>query len=101
MPCPRAFDLECRLWTSYLVLCVIAMFVGSAIGMYLGLDDWQIVAKTVIAVGATSCVFWWLWVMKKIRDIACWWIDLRTNLDAAAQALAEARQDIKEIKTFL
>lgn len=39
--------------------------------------------------------------MKKLRDIAIWWTELHRTIDRTGQALAETKQDIKELKTVL
>jgi hypothetical protein len=36
--------------------------------------------------------------MKKLRDLANWWIFVKEQVETAAQLLAESKQDLNEIK---
>jgi hypothetical protein len=65
---------------------------------YNNYNNWDILFKSAVAFGTATCFVWWVWVMKKLRDLATWWIDLKHNMDKASQLLAESKQDLQEIK---
>ena len=98
MSCPHRFHTQCNVWTVYCVLSVSVFLATASVLYYNDHTLWQILLKSGVAFGTTTCVIWWLWVMKKLRDMAVWWIDLKHNIDTAAQLLAESKQDLRDIK---
>ena len=101
MTCAQRLLTQCNVWRTYIAVSVCVTLASIATGAYTGLTNWDLVAKVVIVLGTTTCVFWWFWVMKKMHDFAVWWATLKHNIDTAGQLLAEAKQDLKEIKHTL
>lgn len=86
------------LWQVY---TLITLGITTIVALFLhfsGLSGWELFTKTVLTLGCTTCVIWWVWCMKKIKDIASWWHNLHAQLDLAQQLLVETKQEITSIK---
>lgn len=101
MPCSTQFYNQCNVWQVYAVTSVTTFIAVAAVCYYAGLSNWSTFVDVSIALGCVTCLVWWMWVMKKLRDIAIWWTELHSTIDQTGQTLAETKQDIKELKTVL
>jgi hypothetical protein len=101
MACPYKFFNQCVLWRLFVLVSVPVSLLVAAVGVYLGYCGWDLAVKVIIAMGTTTCVVWWLWIMKKAHDLATWWIELRENINAADNLLKSTKQDLQEIKQGL
>ena len=98
MSCPRTFYKQCNIWTVYAVISVSVFLITAAYLSNQGYTTWDILLKSGVAFGTATCVVWWLWVMKKLHDLAAWWVFVKDNVDMAAQLLAESKKDLSDIK---
>ena len=101
MACPYKFYNQCILWKLFAMVSVPVSVIVAAIGIYLGYSSWDLAIKVIIAMGTTTCVVWWLWIMKKLLDLANWWVELRQNVNQTNQLLVDTKQDLQEIKQTL
>ena len=97
-PCAHKFVFECTAWQWFAVITTVVSFIAGISLSLLGLTGWTLVLHTGIVAGCATCTFWWIWAMIKFRHMAIWWLNLNTQLTLAVELLAEAKQDIKEIK---
>jgi hypothetical protein len=97
-PCPYKLDLQCRAWQSFGLVTTVASFVAGTVFCMMGVTGWSLVLDVCIIAGATTCVFWWIWVLAKIREFAAWWAGLHHRVEEASQLLAETKTEISEIK---
>jgi low affinity Fe/Cu permease len=81
--------------TALSVLVFLAIF--AIVGR---ITDWSLFKDIILSVGATCSVLWCLWVVRTFRDIMTWWIYMHQRLDSVGQLLAEAKQDLNELKTI-
>lgn len=95
---PKKFFRQCAWWKFYAVVSSIAVSITAYIANEQGHDSWQILVKACITLGIATCVIWWMWVMKKLSDIAHWWIELQKNVDSANQLLSDTKSDLEELK---
>ena len=98
MSCSARFVAQCRWWSTYTVLSVVVILITFAVLEHKNFTGWDLAVKVIITWGAATCVIWWAWILKKLYDIATWWIDLHHNVTTATQLLHEAKADIKDIK---
>jgi hypothetical protein len=80
--------------TALSVLVFLAIF--AIVGR---ITDWSLFKDIILSAGATCSVLWCLWVVRTFRDIMTWWINLHQQLDSVGQLLAEAKQDLIELKS--
>lgn len=80
--------------TALSVLVFLAIF--AIVGR---ITDWSLFKDIILSVGATCSVLWCLWVVRTFRDIMTWWIHMHQQLDSVGQLLAEAKQDLNELKS--
>lgn len=98
MACPYKLFNQCVFWRLFVLVSVPVSVLAAAVGVHLGYTSWDLAAKVFIVMGTSTCLVWWLWIMKKVHDLAVWWIELRNNVDAAGKLLESAKQDLDEIK---
>jgi hypothetical protein len=98
MSCSTRFLTQCKLWQKYAVLSVLVILITFFILETKQYTGWDLIVKIVIAWGAASCIVWWMWIMKKLYDIAHWWCELHHHVNTATQLLQETKADIKDIK---
>lgn len=98
MICAQRFISQCTAWQSFALISVI---VGSLAGLIfgsLGLAGWDLIVKVFVSLGCVTCIFWWLWAMQRLKDIAAWWANLNANVDQASKLLSDTKSDIESIK---
>ena len=98
MACPYKFHNQCILWKLFALVSVPVSLIAAAIGIYLGYGTWDLAVKVILVMGTTTCVVWWMWIMKKLLDLANWWVELHQNITQANQLLVDTKQDLQEIK---
>lgn len=98
MSCSEKFYKQCFAWRNTILTSITITLFAFVVFLFLGYQDWHLFIKTAVVLGCATCLCWWIWVMKKIRDIAEWWLDLHHKLDTAQNLLVETKQDIKTIK---
>ena len=98
MSCSTQFSKQCKWWSAYAVISVLAIIVTCLVLDYKNFSGWDLVSKITMVWGTTTCVVWWSWVMKKLYDIAHWWMKLHHDIDTAVDLLRETKQDIKDLK---
>jgi|Laugrespbdmm15sd_2_1035082.scaffolds.fasta_scaffold01147_9 hypothetical protein len=76
----------------------MVIVVAFAILEYKNFVGWDMAVKVIITWGVATCIIWWMWILKKIYDIATWWLELHHHLTIATQLLHETKADIKDIK---
>jgi hypothetical protein len=97
-PCSYKFLKQCTFWQFYASVSVgIATVLGFVIYNN-SISDWTVCMKFAAGFGAFTCLCWWLWCVKKIKDIAFWWFDLHHKLEQTHILLNETKQDLKIIK---
>lgn len=97
-PCSLKFIKQCTFWQFYAGVSIGLVTVLSIVLYTNGIDDWNMFTKIAAGFGAFTCLCWWLWCVKKIKDIAFWWVDLHDKLTHTHLLLSEAKQDLKQIK---
>lgn len=97
-PCPVKFLKQCSFWQLYAAVSVGMATVFCAILYVEGTEDWSSLMKFGTAFAAITCLCWWVWCIKKIKDIAFWWFDLHDKLHQTHLLLSETKQDLKIIK---
>ena len=95
---PKKFYKECTWWKFYAIVSCISVCITAYIANSQGHTDWQIFIKSCISLGIATCVVWWLWVMKKLSDIAHWWMEFQKNVDVANKLLVDTKADLSELK---
>ena len=98
MTCSTRFLSQCKLWTVYGTCSAALIVIASIVLLYAGSTGWDLLFKILLVWSCVTCTIWYIWVMKKIYDIANWWINLHQSIDRANQLLLEARADLKDIK---
>jgi hypothetical protein len=95
-PCPRKTKTQCLFW-GVAALALLVFFASFAIVGHIG--DWSFFKSTVIAVGATFSIMWCFWVIHTFRSIMGWWVYMHQQMETVTGLLAEAKQDLRDIKT--
>ena len=98
MSCSTRFLTQCNWWSRYTVGSVLVILITFAVLEYKNFAGWDLIVKVIITWGAATCVIWWMWIIKKLYDIATWWIELHHHVTTATQLLQETKADIKDIK---
>ena len=101
MSCSTHFLTQCKFWQNYALASVGIILITGIVLESKSFAGWDLIVKVIVVWGAATCVIWWMWIMKKLYDIARWWTTLHQNIDAASQLLIETKQDLKEIKNTL
>jgi hypothetical protein len=81
-------------------LFIMLAVILTAYGHSHGWSNWELFCKVAVGFSAITCVAWWFWAMKKIREVAQWWGNLNDNMERANQLLAEAQAELHEIKAL-
>ena len=94
---PTKARSQCVMWevTALSILIFLAIF--SIVGR---MNDWSLFKDIILSVVATCSVLWCVWVVRTFRNIMNWWIYMYQRLDSVGQLLAEAKQDLNELKTI-
>ena len=100
MSCSTEFFKQCKWWSAYAVISIATVAIACLVLDYKNFGGWDLVSKVIIVWGTATCVVWWSWVMKKLYDIAKWWMKLHHDIDTAVDLLRETKQDIKDLKGF-
>ena len=98
MSCSTRFLSQCKWWQKYAVASVLVILITSAILETKQFTGWNLIVKIIVTWGAATCIVWWMWIMKKLYDIAYWWYELHHHVTTATQLLHETKADIKDIK---
>ena len=98
MTCSTRFLIQCRAWQYYAIASVVVVLAAGIVLESKNFTGWDLVVKILVIWGAATCIIWWAWVMKKLYDIANWWMTLHHNMNTATQLLQETKADIKDIK---
>lgn len=98
IPCSLKFIKQCTFWQFYASISVGIATVFSFILYESGIEDWNVYMKFAAGFGAFTCLCWWIWCVKKIKDIAHWWVDLHDKLDQTHTLLTETKKDLNIIK---
>ena len=98
MSCSTRFLTQCKLWQHYAIASVVVVLITGIVLDSKNFTGWDLVVKVLVTWGAATCIIWWLWVMKKLYDIAHWWLELHHHVNIATQLLQETKADIKDIK---
>jgi hypothetical protein len=98
MSCPVRFHAQCNIWTVYGVLSLCTFITVAIVLHQSGYSAWDSFIKAGVAFGTVTCVVWWVWIMKKLHDLAKWWINLHNRINSAHDLLVETKQDIRIIK---
>ena len=98
MSCSTRFLTQCKLWQHYAIASVVVVFVAGIVLESKSFTGWDLVVKVLVTWGAATCIIWWVWIMKKLYDIAHWWFELHHHVNIATQLLQETKADIKDIK---
>ena len=101
MACPYKFYNQCQLWKLFVLFSIPAAILTTVVGLQYGFTDWNLFSKVVIVTGTVTCVVWVLWIIKKLLDVANWWINLKEDINSANLLLAETRQHLQDIKQNL
>ena len=100
MTCSTRFVKQCNWWSTYTVLSVMVILITFAILEYKNFTGWDLMIKVIITWGAATCIIWWVWILKKLYDIARWWFELHHHVTIASQLLYETKADLKELKSI-
>jgi hypothetical protein len=98
IPCSVKFLKQCTFWQFYAGVSIGLITVLSIVLYTNSIDDWDWFTRIAIGFGAFTCLCWWVWCVKKIKDIAFWWYDLHSQLDRTHVLLHETKQDLQHIK---
>ena len=98
MSCSTRFLTQCKAWQYYAIVSVVIVLIAGIVLESKSFTGWDLVVKILVTWGAATCIIWWAWVMKKLYDIAHWWMTLHHHVETAAQLLQETKADIKDIK---
>ena len=98
MSCSTRFLTQCKFWQHYAITSLVVIVVAAMVLELKNFTGWHFAANVFIAWGVATSVIWWVWIMKKIYDIAHWWMQLHHHVDTATQLLQETKADIKDIK---
>ena len=96
--CAHKFIAECSVWQAFVLASVTTGLLAVTIFVHLGITGWDLAAKIFITMGCATCVFWWIWIMQKIKDIAVWWAELQTTVNQTSQLLSDTKADLATIK---
>lgn len=90
--------LECRFW-EYSAMSILFFF--ATFSIITQFKDWSLTRDIVIACAATVGISWSIWVVRTFRNILEWWADVQDHMLHVSQSLAEARQELEEIKASI
>ena len=96
--CARKFIAQCSAWQAFTLTSVSISVLAAITFIHLGITGWDLVTKIFITLGCVTCLFWWIWVMQRIKDIATWWAELHTTIEQTSILLSDTKADIASIK---
>ena len=96
--CAHKFIAQCSAWQAFVLTSVCIGAAATALFVYHGITGWDLAAKIFITMGCVTCLFWWVWIMQRVKDIAVWWAELHTTVDQASKLLSETKSDLASIK---
>ena len=70
MICAQRFISQCAAWQAFALISIFVGAMAAVVSIALGLAGWELVTKVFVAMGCVTCIFWWLWAMQRIKDIA-------------------------------
>ena len=96
--CPVKTQSQCKFWEQSVIGVIVLLCTIAITGHF---QDWNLFKQVFIGIIVSGCTIWCLWVIRAFYGIVTWWVKMHSQLDTITTLLAEAKADLKEIKSTL
>lgn len=95
---PAKAKQHCDRWIALATASAVALLISGILFFTGWIGDHRWYIDLIITVGILTVCLWSVWIVIILKSIANWWVNILHQVDHISNNLADACNDIKQIK---